>query len=216
MKTTFKRATSVFLALSLLFISYSLSSCSSEADATGIGVIDDFISTLKGELVGNDYYISEFDHYGHKVMTVRGDKVTISTQRDSSGEKTSYLDITIDGYQWQHVGDTLIFAQNGLEMLPVNLPDVGGVAGADVGSWGKSTGLMIVDGFLNDIWDLVGKDRVVVVYSQLGQPIGVFQGESCKVTIPSDLPTMTRVNIDGKSLYVYRANIDIYDKNLIH
>lgn len=210
MKNTFRRLTAVLLALSLLIVAYGLSSCDMEADATGIGAIDDLISVFKGELYGNDYYISEYDHYGHKVMTVRGDKVSIHTEKDSSGEQTSYLDITIDGYQWQHVGDTLIFAQNGLEMLPVKLPEAGGASG-----WGKSTGLMAVDGFLNDVWDLAGKDRVIVVYSQLGQPIGVFQGESCKVTIPADLPTMTRVNIDGKSLYVYRANIDIYDKNLI-
>lgn len=73
---------------------------------------------------------------------------------------------------------------------------------------------MAVDGFLNDIWDSVGKNRVVVVYSPLGQPIGVFQGESCKGTIPSDLPTMTRVNIDGKTLCVYRANIDYLRQEL--
>lgn len=47
----------------------------------------------------------------------------------------------------------------GFEILPANLPEIGSISGVDVRNLGKSTGLMAVDGFLNDIWDLVGKDQ---------------------------------------------------------
>lgn len=199
---------SLMLTISLLFTAVMLSSCE-DGSATGIGVIDDFISVFKGGLVGNDYYISEYDNYGNKLVGMQGTKVDITAETDSYGEISSYLDITIDGRQWQHVGNTMIFAQKGLDMLDVELPE-------DFGThWQMSKGLMAVDGFVNDIRDMAGKPRLVVVYSQLGNPIGVFQGDSCKVTIPGGLPKMTRVNIDGKSLYIYKANIDVYDLELI-
>lgn len=50
----------------------------------------------------------------------------------------------------------------------------------------------------------------------MGIPIGVFQGNEVYVTIPSDLPKMTRLNIDGKSLYIHRANYVILDTEMIN
>ena len=49
----------------------------------------------------------------------------------------------------------------------------------------------------------------------MGIPIGVYQGEEVYVTIPSNLPKMTRLNIDGKSLYIHRANYVILDSNML-
>ena len=39
--------------------------------------------------------------------------------------------------------------------------------------------------------------------------------DNVRVTIPNDLPKTTRITIDGKSLYVHRANYQIIDMDLI-
>ena len=60
-----------------------------------------------------------------------------------------------------------------------------------------------------------GKSRVVVIKSQLGQPIAAFSGDDVYWEIPDDLPKMTKLMVDGKALYIHRANYQIIDKNLL-
>ena len=40
-------------------------------------------------------------------------------------------------------------------------------------------------------------------------------GEDVYWEIPDDLPKMTKLMIDGKALYIHRANFEIIDKELI-
>ena len=42
-----------------------------------------------------------------------------------------------------------------------------------------------------------------------------FSGECFYWVIPEDLPKMTKLMIDGKALYIHRANFQIIDKELI-
>lgn len=203
-----KRIIHIFAITAVLVAIIGIVSCDT-SNTTGIGIIDTWLAEVRGDLVGNDYYISEYDNFGNKIASTRGDKVNLGAETDSIGEVTSYIDIAIDGHKWQHVGNTMIFAQNGLEMVEgVNLPK-------EMIHYSNSTGLMFVDGFVNDIKNLVGKSKIIVVYSQLGLPIGVFQGDSCTITIPGDLPKMTLAMIDGKALYIHKANIDIFDVELM-
>ena len=44
--------------------------------------------------------------------------------------------------------------------------------------------------------------------------IGLFQGDSCYTEIPGDLPKTTLINIDGKLVYVHRANVDLIPASL--
>lgn len=170
---------------------------------SGCAAISNLVSRLKGELVGNDYEISQFDNWGNKTLTVYGDKITMDCETDESGEPTSYINITIDGYEWQHVGSTLVFAQEGVDMVTdFQMPD-------ELDSQGTSSGLMAVDRFVNNYKNLFGKKAVVIVSSQNGTPIGLFQGNSCYMEVPDDLPKTTRLNIDGKAVYIHRANVDI-------
>lgn len=178
--------------------------------ATGCAFMKDVISRLKGELIGNDYVISQFDNFGNKTLTVNGDKITMDCETDEAGEPTSYIDITIDGYEWQHVGSTLVFAQNGVDMITdFQMPD-------EIESTGTSSGLMAVDRFINNYRNLFGKKCVVLVSSQNGTPIGLFQGDSCYMEVPADLPKTTRLNIDGKAVYIHRANVDIIPAELFN
>ena len=175
---------------------------------TGCAAISGYIGKLTGSLFGKGYTISQYDDYGNLVFTVHGDKVTMDCQLDEYGEVTSYIDITIDGDSWKHVGSTLVFAQKGVDIITdFQLPE-------DMESTGNSTGLMAVDRKINHYANLIGKDYVVLVSSQNGTPIGLFQGDSCYTEIPGDLPKTTLIHIDGKRVYVHRANVDIIPAEL--
>ena len=176
---------------------------------TGCAAIQGYFNKLTGSLFGKGYTITQYDDFGNLVFTVHGDKVTMDCETDENGEVTSYIDITIDGDSWKHVGSTLVFAQKGVDLITdFQLP-------ADMDSTGHSTGLMAVDRKINHYANLIGKDLVVLVSSQNGTPICLFQGDDCSIEIPSDLPKTTLVHIDGKMVYVHRANVDIIPAELL-
>ena len=175
---------------------------------TGCAAIGNYFSKLTGSLFGKGYTITQYDDFGNLVFTVHGDKVTMDCQLDEYGEVSSYIDITIDGKSWKHVGSTLVFAQNGVDMITdFQIP-------ADMESDSNSTGLMAIDRRINSYANLFGKKQVVLVSSQNGTPIGLFQGDDCYIEIPADLPKTTLINIDGKMVYVHRANVDIIPAEL--
>lgn len=166
--------------------------------------IEMVFSELKGELLGNDYLVSQYDNFGNQVLQVSGDKIALGAEVDFAGDPTSYVDITIDGYDWKHVGGTLVFAQNGVDMVTdFQIPESIETDGDG------SLGLIAADRFVNHYKNLLGKSQVVLVSSQTGTPIGLFQGNDCSVKIPANLPKTTLVSIDGKLVYVHRANVDI-------
>lgn len=127
---------------------------------------------------------------------------------DEDGNATSsVLKITADGKDIEQVGNTMIFAETGLDevegyTLPRDIQTSGGT-------------INLVDSAINDIKSKIGKSRVVVVSSQLGVPIAVYQGNSVGYEIPEDLPKFTKLTIDGKALYIHRANYLIIDKDAL-
>lgn len=162
------------------------------------------LNVLKGSLLGTNYTITEYDNFGNKIMTVHGNKIDMDGGIDSEGNETSYIDITIDGKKWEHVGGTLIFAQEGANMITdFQIPD----ETIDVNS--NSSGLIYIDKVVNSYANYIGKKAVVLVSSQTGAPIALFQGDNCYTEVPDDLPKTTLIYIDGKMVYVHRANIDI-------
>lgn len=175
---------------------------------TGCASLGSWFQTLKGELIGNSYQIWEYDNFGNRILTLTGDKIALEGGVDDYGEATSYIDITVDGKEWNHVGGTLVFAQKGADMITdFQIP-------SDIESTSGSTGLMAVDRVINSYKNEFGKARIVVVYSQTGAPICMFQGDDCYTEVPADLPKTTKIYIDGNLVYVHRANIDIFDAAL--
>lgn len=189
---------------------------------TGCAAFNDAINEFKGNLVGNGYTIRTYDNYGNRVMTTVGDKINISgnkvkeTSYNSDGsivtgyDLSSVITINIDGKEIQSCGDTCIFEQDGLA------PDAD-FTQEDV--YSRSTGKLsentYIAGILNQYKNYFGKSRVVVIKSQLGQPITAYSGDEVYWKIPKDLPKMTKLMIDGKALYIHRANFQIIDKKLI-
>ena len=123
-------------------------------------------------------------------------------------ELSSVITITIDGNEIESCGDTCIFVQKGLT------PDVDFTT-ETIQSSGSVLDITSLSAKLNQYKNKFGKARVVVIKSQLGNPIMAFSGDSVYWEIPEDLPKMTKLMIDGKALYIHRANFQIIDKELI-
>ena len=205
-----KRVISIITIVVMLF---SLSGCS---------MLESKINDLKGNLVGNGYDIYTYDNYGDKVLETSGDKISITgnktetTSYDSDGSKitgydlSSVITITIDGDEIQSCGDTCIFVQDGLDEEVDFTQEV--IDSQTDGSLDENTAIAR---FINRYKNMFGKSRVVVIKSQLGQPITAYSGDDVYWEIPDDLPKMTKLMIDGKALYIHRANFQIIDKTLL-
>ena len=189
---------------------------------TGCAANDDYMNDVKGNLSGNSYTIYTYDNYGQKVMTTTGDKINIAGNKtkskgyDSEGNETTNYDVSsvitilIDGKEIESCGDTCIFEQKGLK------PEVD-FTQEDITSHstGKISENTYIAGIVNYYKNYFGKSRVVVIKSQLGQPIAAYSGDEVFWKIPDDLPKMTKLMIDGKALYIHRANFQIIDKELL-
>lgn len=189
---------------------------------TGCAANDDYMNDVKGNLSGNSYTIYTYDNYGQKVMTTTGDKINIAGNKtkskgyDSEGNETTSYDVSsvitilIDGKEIESCGDTCIFEQKGLK------PEVDftqeDIISHSTGNISENT---YIAGIVNYYKNYFGKSRVVVIKSQLGQPIAAYSGDEVFWKIPDDLPKMTKLMIDGKALYIHRANFQIIDKELL-
>ena len=188
---------------------------------TGCAFLQSEVNELRGSLIGVSYTAEFYDNYGAKFLNVRGENIDIDGNIveemgiDSEGnEITSYslssvITITIDGKQMSSCGNTVIFAESGLK------PDVD-FSLSDIQS--KADGLSSLTSVakvVNNYNNYFGKPVVVVIQSQLGVPICAYSGEDVYWEIPDDLPKMTKLMIDGKALYIHRANFEIIDRDLI-
>ena len=187
---------------------------------SGCAKLASAINDIKGSLIGNQYTIYTYDNFGNLVLETSGKKIDIAgnpvknTSYDENGkvitgyELSSVITITIDGNEIESCGDTCIFVQKGLT------PDVDFTT-ETIQSSGSVLDITSLSAKLNQYKNKFGKARVVVIKSQLGNPIAAFSGDSVYWEIPEDLPKMTKLMIDGKALYIHRANFQIIDKELI-
>ena len=199
----------VLLAILVMSMAISLSGC---------GFIQSRLNEFKGSLVGVSYTANFYDNYGAKFFTASGDKIDIDGNyvedgTDANGDAISSLSsvitITIDGKEIETCGNTVVFAEEGLQ------PDVEfSLSDVDSSSSGLA-GLTSISKVINKYKNYFGKSRVVVIQSQLGVPICAYSGDDVYWEIPDDLPKMTKLMIDGKALYIHRANFEIIDNNLI-
>lgn len=201
------------LGMALLSLTLLLSGCS---------FVDESIKELKGELIGNDFTVKSYDNYGNLISKAVGDSVELATfneqsfldslrtqDQDVQESASSVIEVLIDGDQMISVGNTMLFIEDGInhvEEFEQELISVDTQNGLNV---------IGIDRLVNRFKNAFGKRRVVVVCSQLGIPIAMFEGDKVRVTIPTDLPKTTRITVDGKSLYIHRANFQIFDTDML-
>ena len=194
----------------LIAIIFSLSSCA---------WLSNEMKNIKGELIGNNFSIDFYDNFGSNILTIYGNKVGLeanyvsTTSIDSEGaESTNYelssvVTLTIDGNQVAQTGNTVIFAEKGLQKLEdFKISDEISTSGGTIN---------ILDRNINDIKNVLGTPKIVIICSQLGVPLAVYGGKSVYWEIPNDLPKTTKLNIDGKALYILRANYILLDSEMI-
>ncbi|MDD6154802.1 MAG: DUF5052 family protein [Eubacteriales bacterium] len=202
----------VILSLAAIMVAAALSGCAS---------VSHKISDLKGRISGNEYYIDTFDNYGHLTLKTHGKKISIEPNvvkdtiySDDSWQEvkteSSVISITIDGKDVESCGDTCIFYDTRLK------PDYDFTADTiESDDNGNPLNNAVFAKSINKIKNKIGKSRVVVIKSQMGTPIYAFSGDKIYWEVADDLPKFTKLSVDGKPLYIHRANFQIIDKKLI-
>lgn len=179
------------------------------------------INDLKGSITGNTYECSFYTNSGEKFMTVSGTNIDLSEnvvkERTYNSEDgwgyiktlSSVITITIDGSQIESCGSTIIFEEDGLE------PEVDFTVNNIESEAENFTDNVFIAKVVNKYKNSFGKSVVVVIQSQLGDPITAYSGDDVYWEVCNDIPKTTRLYIDGKALYIHRANFQIIDKDLL-
>lgn len=188
-----------------------------------IAGIKNTFNEWSGNIKGNTYECQFYSNSGELFMTAEGENINMSaniveeyTYNGENWETTetmsSVITITIDGKQIESCGSTVIFEEEGLK------PDVEfDTSNVTISSNASGIGdLTIVAETVNKYKNYFGKATVVVIQSQLGDPICAYSGEDVYWEVSEDLPKTTKLMIDGKALYIHRANFQIIDKDLLN
>ena len=181
------------------------------------------VKTLEETLIGVKFNIGFFDNQGKSILDVSGDKVSVTTNfvqsttlnsdgtKSTNYENSSVITITVDGHNIEQTGNTVIFAEDGLTpLLDFNLPEKIQKSGQ-----GGDGYIAIIDQYINRYKNYFGTPKIVVIMSQLGNPIVAYGGNDVYWEIPDNLPKTTKLIIDDKALYIHRANYILIDTELI-
>lgn len=210
-----KRSKLIVLAALVMIVGAMVTGC----EWAGFG---SSLNDLSGSIKGNTYECQFYSNSGELFMTAEGTNINLAanivdeyTYSGDTWERTetmsSVITITIDGKQIESCGSTVLFVEKGLE------PDVEfDTSDIHISSDADSIGdLTIVAETVNKYKNYFGKGTVVVIQSQLGDPICAFSGDDVYWEVSENLPKTTKLMVDGKALYIHRANFQIIDKELL-
>ena len=178
---------------------------------------------MKKNISNNKYITSFYSNNKKKFITMHKKHINLNPNTvrkydyvDGGYNKvlSSVVTITIDGKEVENCGSTAIFAEEGLKPdVDFTMNNIKNINSSSDGSVGKST---FVAGIVNKYKNMFGKSRVVVIQSQLGDPICAYSGDSVFYEVCEDLPKTTKLSVDGKALYIHRANFQIIDTSLLN
>ena len=175
------------------------------------------IGSLKEQFVGRELTVQTYDENSQMIDRVQGKSVSIEADedfslKDANGdtvEKSSVLNITVAGKQMLHVGSSLIAYEDGLQNIFEEY-----VQKVDLNSFDRS--VPFINRMVNDLQNLTtGKEKVVLIRSQSGQPLATFAGNDVSY-FATDIDKSTGIMIDGKYLFIYRCDYTIYDLALLN
>lgn len=203
MKLKQKLALIAVLALSLV----SLSACQS---------VSNWFKNAKEEWIGLEMTVRTFDENSQLIDEMSGKSLSISRNPDFdsvdaegfSNADSSVLKVTLGKYEIDHVGSSLIAAEEGLEDVFSKFQDT-----VDIDETGRN--IPLVNRMVNRLKnEFTGKEKVVLIRSQNGTPLATYAGD--KVSLyASDAPKTSELLIDGKRLIIYRCDYTIYDRELL-
>lgn len=203
MKWNKKLALGAVLATSLV----TLSACQS---------ISNWWKNTKEEWIGLEMTVRTYDENSQLIDEMSGKSLSISRNEEFdsvdaegySNADSSVLKVTLGNYEIDHVGSSLIAAEEGLEDLFAKYQTT-----VDMVNYDPS--IPIVNRMVSSLKnDFTGKAKVVLIRSQNGTPLATYAGD--KVSLyASDAPKTSELLIDGKRLIIYRCDYTIYDRELL-
>ena len=218
-----------FIALILLVIMlvFCFVGCSPDT-ATHLGSTDENGNRLT--------FIAEFyDNHGAQWLSVEGSHFNITPNKikeyyyDTDGSwvmgysMSSVVSVDIDGHNIETCGSTVLFYDKGLKKIDIELPptvvfdpDTGtDITVPDDVRW-KDAWTIEWWWYVKDIQNEHVDSRIVIIQSQEGDPICMFMGDSVSWDVSKNLPKTTEICIDGKMIYIHRANYAIVDTSLFN
>lgn len=181
-------------------------------------------------------YVADFyDNYGSQWLSVEGNSFNISPNKvkeyayDSDGSwisswtTSSVMSIDIDGNKIESCGSTVLFYDTRLEKIDINIPQ-----DIDLTTENGYSVTTPNDLRASDYWDLnwwfitksqsntTVRSRAVIIQSQNGNPICMFNGDNVSWEVSRNLPKTTEIIIDGMPVYVHRANFAIVDLSVFN
>ena len=197
----------ILLSLVLVFSLFSLSACQS---------IQNWWKNTKEEWIGLEMTVRTFDESSQLIDEMSGKSLSIERNAEfdsvdaegNSKADSSVLKVTIGQYEMDHVGSSLIAAEEGLEDLFAKYQKT-----VAVEEEGKA--IPVVNRMVSQLKnDFTGKAKVILIRSQNGTPLATYAGD--KVSLyTSDAPKTSELLIDGKRLIIYRCDYTIYDRQLL-
>lgn len=192
----------MFLTLLLLILAALtlFSGCAKERSA---------IKDTQADLLGLSRSVSVYDFNGNRTEYYEGDNVRL----DKSDIANAIL-ITMDGRSMTMVGNTALILEKGVENKldnPEFMAEFQSIQDELSQPQGGGSGLPFLDKRWNKLISGVsGLKRILVVKSESGAIIGVFQGKNVLLET-SDLEKTTKILIDGKRLHLHRTNYTILE-----
>ncbi len=167
------------------------------------------IKDTQADLLGLSRSVSVYDFNGNRTEYYEGDNVRL----DKSDIANAIL-ITMDGRSMTMVGNTALILEKGVENKldnPEFMAEFESIQSELSKPQGGGSGLPFLDKRWNKLVSGVsGLKRVLVVKSESGAIIGVFQGKNVLLET-SDLEKTTKILIDGKRLHLHRTNYTILE-----
>lgn len=173
-----------------------------------------------------------YDNYGEPWLQATGNKFDIIPNKVkefayssdghwvSNWELSSVVSISIDGKSIETCGSTVVFADSRLEKFDIDIPEEINtfeyMKENSISSPGRWSNYWTLQWMwkTKDFHNRNNNSRVVIVQSQLGNPICMFIGDNVYWEVCTDLPKTTKIVIDNKEVYIHRANFAIIDSEL--
>ena len=179
------------------------------------------------------YQAEFYRNDGNMWLSVEGSNFDISPNKtknymfDTSGnwtyewETSSVVSIEIDGNNIESCGSTVLFYDNRLEKLDMEIPTEVTLDDSGNGNIDASSSFLFSDYWRLNFWWISHNQankkvasRLILIQSQEGDPICMFSGNSVSWKVSKNLPKTTEIEIDGMMVYIHRANFAIIDTSI--
>jgi len=145
--------------------------------------------------------------HGTSFRITRDTRFDTSNSDGTSKNDSSVLMISLGDNHISHVGSTLVLAQDGLTAVADAETNVEFSNNEPGTPW-----LNNLFEYHRNLWQ--GKGKTILIRSQNGTPIAVYAGSEVEI-LATDVPKSTWFRVDGKYLFVYRADYTVYDNDLL-